>query len=133
VGAHLDGTHRRAGFAVEVYLCFDPDTLDRSSDAGINLGIRKNRVATCDCPSDPQDRVTDFNHWWASNAGGAAHTESAWQVSSTLGQHPIMHGDGMLLNVLAKKVRDDYDGTSSALFVGEVTGREAGSNSARTA
>ena len=101
--------------------------------SGINLGIRKNRVATCDCPSDPQDRVTDFNHWWASNAGGAAHTESAWQVSSTLGQHPIMHGDGMLLNVLAKKVRDDYDGTSSALFVGEVTGREAGSNSARTA
>ena len=71
--------------------------------SGINLGIRKNRVATCDCPSDPQDRVTDFNHW---------------QVSSTLGQHPIMHGDGMLLNVLAKKVRDDYDGTSSTLFVG---------------
>ena len=112
----------------ELYKQFDDSVSPYQILSGINLVVRKNRIAMYDCPSDPQDRVKSNNNWWASNDGGVAHTESAWQASSTLGQHPIMHGNGMLLNVLAKKVRDVYDGTSNTLFVGEDTGGEVGSN-----
>ena len=119
----------------ELYNQFDYSVAPYQIWSGINMKVRSNRVAAYDCPSDPQDRRLGGNGygWWASNAGGVANTGSAWQSSSTIGQHPIMHGDGMLLNVLAKKVRDVYDGTSSTLFVGEVTGGEAGSDSGWTA
>ena len=103
-----------------MYKQFDDSVSPYQIWSGINLVVRKNRIAMYDCPSEPQDRVKSNNNWWASNAGGVAYIESAWQASSTLGQHPIKHGNGMLLNVLAKKVRDVYDGTSNTLFVGEV-------------
>jgi len=85
--------------------------------------VGANRVSTYVCPSDPQDQIVSW--WWKTNAGGVADTQTAWRPGQ-MGQQPIMHGDGMLVNVSAKRVADVFDGTSSTLFVGEITGGFAG-------
>ena len=99
--------------------------------SGIDLEICQNRITTYVCPSDPQKELKDAPNR-KTNVSGVADTTSAWQASSTIGQHPIKYGDGMMLNTVAKKVGDVFDGTSNTLFVGEVTGGEEGSNDGPT-
>ena len=99
--------------------------------SGINLEIRAHNIPAYDCPSDSQGIMYDGSRpgspdRFRTSAAGVADTQSAWQTTSTLGQHPIMFGDGMMLNLLAKRVGDVFDGTSNTLFVGEVTGGEVG-------
>ena len=100
----------------------------------IDLGL--NRIQMFQCPSDPQDELiavgsnanTYTNHpngimFYKTNAGGVADSRSPWEQGI-----PIIHGDGMLLNILPVRIRDVFDGTSNTLMVGEVTGGEPGSN-----
>jgi len=110
---------------VELYEQFDFSELPYQMFSGINLELKGNYIAVYNCPSDPQDKM-GYPIRRRTSAAGVADTQSAWQATSSLGQHPIRHGDGMMLNVDAKRVRDVYDGTSHTLFVGEVTGGEAG-------
>jgi len=94
--------------------------------SGINLVLRRNRIATLVCPSDPQDEPLGIDGPWKTNAGGVADTQNNWRPSQ-LWQHPIGEfGNGMLVNILSNKIRDVFDGTSQTLFVGEITGGEPG-------
>ena len=93
--------------------------------SGINLEIRAHNIPAYDCPSDSQGIMygsPGYPPRFRTSAAGVADSQNAWQDTSTIGQHPIRHGDGMMLNVDAKRVRDVYDGTSNTLFVGEITG-----------
>ena len=99
-----------------------------------NVEIGANRIAAYVCPSDPQDELCDVGTrqnggrilWWKCNVAGVADSYSAWD-DGALFDTPIHDGDGMLFNVRAVKIRDVTDGTSSTLFVGEVTGDKPGS------
>ena len=96
-----------------------------------------NRISAYVCPSDPQDELiyigTDRHtggriEWWKTNAAGVADSRSAWKSGSQhVNQCPIIEGDGMLMNLAAIRIRDVFDGTSSTLMVGEMTGGEPGS------
>ena len=102
----------------------------------IDLGL--NRIKIFICPSDQQDELiwvgstanTYTNHpegimFYTTNAGGVADTQSAWEPGLTV---PVIHGDGMMLNIESVRIRDVFDGTSNTLMVGEVTGDESGTN-----
>jgi len=119
-----------------VHAQFDLTVAPYQIFSGVNTKIGANRIAIYVCPSDDQDELVGIGgdggvpfSWWVTNAAGLADTNSAWQATSSLGQHPMKHGDGMMLNVLARKVRDVFDGTSNTLFVGEMTNYNSGSNS----
>ena len=121
----------------------------------IDLGL--NRIEHYLCPSDPQDELiwvgsnrntytnisipgTDLGiAFYKTNVGGVVDSLSSWEpgdqhgdygdgTGTGRGQMPLIHGDGMMLNVLAVKIRDVFDGTSNTLMIGELTGGEQGSH-----
>ena len=98
-----------------------------------------NRIDSYQCPSDSQDELiwvgsnanTYTNHeigiaFHKTNVGGSVDSLSSSEAGNDPGAR--IHGDGMMLNVLAVRIRDVYDGTSNTLMVGEVTGGEQGSH-----
>ena len=95
--------------------------------SGSNLDVWKTPVLAYVCPSDPQGPWLEVGGGGKQNMGGVSDSRTAWQDSSTIGQHPVKFGDGMMQNTAAKKVGDVFDGTSNTLMIGEATGGEAGS------
>ena len=99
-----------------------------------NIHVGSNRITIFMCPTDPQDELLDVGSssyflggrilWWNTNAGGVCDSQSAWENYL---QFYKVDGDGMLMDLRAIKIRDVTDGTSNTLFVGEITGDEAGS------
>ena len=109
-----------------LYEKFDMSVAPYQFFSGINLTIPGNRIATYICPSDQQDDSVGSKK--KQNMAGVSDSVTAWQASSTIGQHPVKYGDGMMQNTAAKKVTDVFDGTAYTLFVGECTGGAAGSD-----
>jgi len=116
----------------QVYDQFDYSASPYQIYSGINTQVGAHRVAAYVCPSDPQDELIHVGwdddvpfSWWNTNAAGVADSQTAWRW---IWQHPIQFGDGMMMNLLEKRVRDVFDGTSNTLFVGEVTGSDSGSS-----
>lgn len=101
--------------------------------SGKNIYVGSKRIGMYACPSDPQDELINVGtdgprntiDWWKTNAGGVADSMTAWELHL---QWTIWKGDGMLMNVQTFQVGDVFDGTSQTLFVGEVTGGDAGFN-----
>jgi len=90
-----------------------------------DLGL--NRIEQYLCPSDPQDELIG-NLFYKMNVGGVVDSVYSWKPGNGRGQCPLIHGDGMMLNVLPVRIRDVFDGTSNTLMIGELTGDEPGSH-----
>ena len=106
-----------------------------------NVKVAENRIGFFLCPSDPQDEWLDVGaihgqpiRWWNTNIGGVADSTSAWtdDLQCFIGDNrPLIEpetGDGMMINKTPIRLANVTDGSSSTLFVGEVTGGEVGSN-----
>ncbi|WP_417384931.1 DUF1559 domain-containing protein [Gimesia sp.] len=97
------------------------------------------KVATFQCPSDPQGDDRTNHTGGITNpgpAGGkddigktnmAGIADSVNWLCDISNYRPTVAGDGVLFNHSRVKIRDIIDGSSNTLFVGEVTGGRTGS------
>ena len=101
----------------------------------INVPVAQQRIAVYLCPSDPQDEpIRTGTNWcpdghatwdfYMTNFGGVNDSRNSW---SWIWQCPKIYGDGALLNLRSLRIAEFFDGSSSTLFVGEVTGGAPGS------